>query len=59
MANNQQDEEQLKKLCEQLNEITKNQSITLKVIEIKGTIYFFPQLEPEPARDCIDDELTA
>ena len=47
MANNQQDEEQLKKLCEQLNEITKNQSITLKVIEIKGTIYFFPQLEPE------------
>jgi hypothetical protein len=44
-VNKKNDEEQLKILCEHLNEITKKQNVTLKIIEIKGTIYYFPQFE--------------
>lgn len=43
-----EDKATLTKLCNKLRTLTKKQGIDLKVIEIKDTIYFFPQL---PARD--------
>jgi len=38
------DKEILERLCAMLNGITKKFGVTLAVVEIKGTIYFFPQL---------------
>ena len=36
---------QLNKLCEKLDAIAKQENIRLRIVETKGTIYFFPEFE--------------
>lgn len=47
--NEEKEIEELRELFKQMQEIAKSRGSVLHWVEIKGTIYFYPQL---PARDC-------
>ena len=38
------DKDCLQALCQKLNVVARLQGIELRLVEIKGTVYFFPQL---------------
>ena len=42
------DKDILHALCDKLDKITRKFGVRIRIIEIKGTIYFFPELPPRP-----------
>jgi hypothetical protein len=41
------DKEILEKLLKELNEVAKKTGVKIEIVEIKGTIYYFPKLPPK------------